>query len=377
MKVFYDRFEETKLWGKDFYSYLSEIYQDRAMYTVVFISKAYAKKLWTSVERKAAQARAFSESREYLLPAVFDPNVEIPGILKTTGYVDLKDLAREVLAEKVIAKLQDDGVFLAKENASYAGDAKADVDFHLASARNIIEIIRQLKSHDWYVQRLAMEAIQSVSWAEVTADEGFVLGRNIYQCACGNERTAVAFLKDLRRQLAKILPDKAIDVLNGMFYEVYFDSKGEYRYDDIKSEHIADLFAIQTVDRYSDTITFIRRALSPYRDNLVVLPNTAPELISVRVKVARKDPPLIRTVECLEQQLLIDIPSESDDMFDKLWRLTLKKFTLETFRTSLAGAWYVPLPQLSLEVSPALEANVRLRLPKGKTVTRPSPSKMH
>lgn len=162
-----------------------------------------------------------------------------------------------------------------------------------------------------------------------------------------------------------------------MFFEVYFGSEGEYRYDDLKSQYLADLFAIQTVDKYRSSIEFIRRALSPYRDNLVVLPNTNPELITVQVKVARKDPPLIRRVECLGQQLLIHVPTDSDDVSDKLWRPALKQFTLETFRTSLAAAWYVPLPQFTIEISPVLEADARLLLPKGKTVTRPRPADTH
>ncbi len=69
VRVFYDRFEETRLWGKNLYEYLSDIYRTRAFYTVIFVSAAYRDKLWTNVERRAAQAKAFSESKEYLLPA--------------------------------------------------------------------------------------------------------------------------------------------------------------------------------------------------------------------------------------------------------------------------------------------------------------------
>ncbi|WP_092123586.1 TIR domain-containing protein [Desulfonatronum thiosulfatophilum] len=65
VEVFYDKFEETKLWGKDLYTYLTDIYQNRALYTVMFVSEAYKEKLWTNHERQSAQARAFSESQEY------------------------------------------------------------------------------------------------------------------------------------------------------------------------------------------------------------------------------------------------------------------------------------------------------------------------
>jgi len=52
--VFYDGFEEDNLWGKNLYDYLRDIYATKAKYTVIFISRDYAKKLWTSHERKSA-----------------------------------------------------------------------------------------------------------------------------------------------------------------------------------------------------------------------------------------------------------------------------------------------------------------------------------
>jgi hypothetical protein len=89
-RVFYDKYEAVTLWGKDLYDYLTEIYQKRARYTVMFCSKYYAKKIWTNLERRAAQAKAFESSKDHILPARFD-DTKIPGLLPTTGYVELKD----------------------------------------------------------------------------------------------------------------------------------------------------------------------------------------------------------------------------------------------------------------------------------------------
>jgi hypothetical protein len=82
VKVFYDLFEEANLWGKNFYDYLTEIYKDKALFTIMFISEHYGRKLCTNHERQAMQARAFQENQEYILPARFD-NTEIQGILST------------------------------------------------------------------------------------------------------------------------------------------------------------------------------------------------------------------------------------------------------------------------------------------------------
>jgi hypothetical protein len=105
IKVFYDKYEKTELWGKDLYVHLEEVYQKKAKYCVMFLSCNYAEKLWTNHERKSAQARAFNEKREYILPARFD-DTKIPGILSTVGYIDLRGLKPEEFGKLIIEKLK-------------------------------------------------------------------------------------------------------------------------------------------------------------------------------------------------------------------------------------------------------------------------------
>lgn len=105
IKVFYDDYEKTKLWGKDLYVHLDEVYQKKARYCVMFLSCYYAEKLWTNHERISAQARAFTEKGEYILPARFD-NTEIPGIPPTIGYIDLRSLEPGEFGKLIIEKLK-------------------------------------------------------------------------------------------------------------------------------------------------------------------------------------------------------------------------------------------------------------------------------
>lgn len=111
IRVFYDSFETANLWGKDLYAYLDDIYRRRAQYTIIFVSQHYARKLWTSHERRSAQARALAESREYVLPVRFD-NTEVPGLSPATGYLDATTLSPSELVELVAAKLQHPEVSL-------------------------------------------------------------------------------------------------------------------------------------------------------------------------------------------------------------------------------------------------------------------------
>jgi hypothetical protein len=108
VSVFYDASQIASLWGKNLYEYLSDVYNKQARYCVVFLSRQYAEKLWTKHELKSMQARAFQESREYILPARFD-NTEIPGLLPTIAYIDLTKYTPSEFADLIAEKVKDAG----------------------------------------------------------------------------------------------------------------------------------------------------------------------------------------------------------------------------------------------------------------------------
>jgi hypothetical protein len=104
VKIFYDKYEEVTLWGKDLSEHLDIVFRGSARYCIMFISEAYATKVWTTHERKSALAKALEEITEYILPARFD-NTSIPGLRSTVGYVDLKNKTPEDLGKMILEKL--------------------------------------------------------------------------------------------------------------------------------------------------------------------------------------------------------------------------------------------------------------------------------
>ena len=104
VKVFYDFAEQERLWGKDLYQHLQEIYWDKGRFCVVLISKSYVRRRWTRHELKQAQARAFQENKEYILPLILD-DAKIPGLNYTTGYIDLRKHRIVDVAALLLAKL--------------------------------------------------------------------------------------------------------------------------------------------------------------------------------------------------------------------------------------------------------------------------------
>jgi len=103
--VFYDAFYPEDLWGKDLVETFHEIYSKRARYCVIFVSQEYNNRAWTIHERRSAQERMLKErGQEYILPIKAD-DAELPGMPTTIGYVALKDLGIDTIAELLIKKL--------------------------------------------------------------------------------------------------------------------------------------------------------------------------------------------------------------------------------------------------------------------------------
>ncbi len=104
VRVFYDSYYEAEMWGKNLLGHFDEVYRKQARFCVMFISASYKRKLWTNHERESAQAKAFQQHQEYILPVRFD-DTEIPGVLPTVKYIDARVTTPSELAALILEKL--------------------------------------------------------------------------------------------------------------------------------------------------------------------------------------------------------------------------------------------------------------------------------
>jgi hypothetical protein len=104
--VFYDSFYPEQLWGKDLVATFDRIYRKESRYCVMFLSREYADRMWTTHERKSATARALQErGNAYILPVKVE-DVDIDGLTPTIGYVSLAEKSPEQIAELLIGMLK-------------------------------------------------------------------------------------------------------------------------------------------------------------------------------------------------------------------------------------------------------------------------------
>jgi hypothetical protein len=102
--VFYDRFEQVNLWGKELAAHLGAVYSKDAHFVVIFASRSYADKAWPNHERQFALSRGLAGQQGRILPVRLD-DTEIPGVSGTIGYLDARVLTPAKLAQLIRQKV--------------------------------------------------------------------------------------------------------------------------------------------------------------------------------------------------------------------------------------------------------------------------------
>jgi hypothetical protein len=162
--------------------------------------------------------------------------------------------------------------------AEYSQQARADSGFECVAGRPLSEIIGKLRSHDWYKQNAAVTALGSAALSAATKDELFVLGRNLYQAACGKSNKAEEYLSALALKLGALGPEVAFHVLSGSLYEIYFDSHDRFR-ERKKTEKLDDTFLLEDAKEFCRSFDFIAQSLIPYQKQLFYVPGTKRDVL--------------------------------------------------------------------------------------------------
>lgn len=105
-EVFYDEFEEIKLWGQELFEYLHDVYARRSMFCVILFSHAYRQRAWTRHELRAAQTRTLEERESYVLPVAVDEGA-VPAVFTTVGYWSFSPGDEARIAEATEQQIND------------------------------------------------------------------------------------------------------------------------------------------------------------------------------------------------------------------------------------------------------------------------------
>lgn len=146
-------------------------------------------------------------------------------------------------------------------------------------------MIEGLKSHNYYTQKPALEKLRFITPSTMDESSLFLLGRNILQTANGGEYSARSIIKNLDTWLPKYSDkDNNNHVLNGILFEIYFNSKGLFRHRNFKNDLIEDIFKLQTNNLFTSPFEFIVKQITPFSNYLFYLPTIPPMALPIEVK---------------------------------------------------------------------------------------------
>ena len=127
-----------------------------------------------------------------------------------------------------------------------------------------------------------MEKIRRIPTSDLNKNQQFILGRNLYQ-ANSYAWEVQRFFENLGNNLSKYNKDDENHVLNGVLFEIYFDSKGDFR-NELKRHDFDRVFSLRKNPIFAKSFGFIEEVLQPYKEQLYYIPTIHDEQIDFDIR---------------------------------------------------------------------------------------------
>ena len=250
----------------------------------------------------------------------------------------------------------------------YSDTALSDHLFVLDESKAWHRIIQGLKTHDWYRQNPALDKLTAEVANKAGRNSVFVIGRNIYQAACGGSRTAIEFLKSFMSQTSGFDGPKRKALLDGMLFEVFFDPSAQLR-DQPKNRCLDQVFALQEYRELAASFAFISECLLAHADRFHSIPGKDRRItVDVVTKKKSGNKQAIKEVRFAGKNLLwIDEDSIVTAFADKSG---YRKISVKDFEKRLSDEMVVPARLLTVTYPFDEKTKPTLLFPEGGTVRR-------
>jgi hypothetical protein len=200
-----------------------------------------------------------------LLKHINDPNIPIEEFFKrvrTSVYTLSKEKQTSWEHTSLIGSFSFNPREINDVSSDFPYTYAADENFQ-ATKLEIDQIIMELKSYNWYEQNSAISKLKEIQLINTAnKDSLFLLGRKILQSAESGAYDAEDILKDLDFWLSQYVEEKGEHILNGILFEIYFNSKGLLRTQNYKLKYIKKIFKLRANVRDTKSFDFISKQLS-------------------------------------------------------------------------------------------------------------------
>jgi len=239
----------------------------------------------------------------------------------------------------------------------YSENAIADKNWTDPLISNVID---KFKTHSWYPQNDAIDELKTLK--NLTKDQMFVIGRNILQSYMGNARKSDLFLHNVQSILDYNEKNGENHLLNGILYEIYFDSNGQFRGTSIKNDYLNWMVTLIKDGRFIKSFDFISHQLSTYAQRLLFVPSNNIKSIEIDVVGTNKNDGVFENYDISD--ISIDgVSLLTDDYADSHPSVVFyDKDSIEGLKNTISRTYAIPkcLLKVSFIEEPAKNASIIL-----------------
>lgn len=229
----------------------------------------------------------------------------------------------------------------------YEEAALSDCLFVLDEAKASHRVIRELKSLTWPRQNSAIEAFSIAVANKAAVHSLFVVGRNIYQSACGGSNTANAYLVDFATRTSGIKEEKRRALLDGILFEIFYDPDGKLRRE-FKMRKFQEAFALQRYPELQPSFDFIAECLLPEAARFHAIPGKRHAVVVdvLTRSGAKRDLHALESIHCGGEDILWQ---EDEDYTPEAGELPIvEKLNLARFEERVGEQMVVPKHLLTI-----------------------------
>lgn len=223
----------------------------------------------------------------------------------------------------------------------YAYDAIADKNYHN-------DIISRFRNYTYDIQAAALAEFEKSNNTDPNMQ--FVVGRNILQAAEGNCWACQSVIKNENGSLEKYTDRNGNNhVLNGILFEIYFNSNGEFRYHNFKSSYINELTDLSSNPKFSKSFEFIRTALSSFSNNILYTPSPERNITNFELKLDKYMDPYWGGENGLCITSLVSNNKEliTTNREDGAWGMDYSE-NLEVLKQKLSKLYSIPIKNIAI-----------------------------
>lgn len=179
------------------------------------------------------------------------------------------------------------GKMVQVDELGYSVTSIRDCDFDLSN-KLVGKIIQGLKTYNWFDQNDAVDDFLKLRPDALNKEELFVVGRNMLQAAVGDSHYARDFILNPQK-ISLYTQGGQNHLLNGILFEIYFNSKGLFRYHGFKTMFLDQLLEYSTNEKLVSSFEFIEKSLKGFSHQLMFIPSVNKRMVDINVRIEQSE----------------------------------------------------------------------------------------